>query len=123
MKRICLLLLTSFFVISCSSSLPHKIDRLADRAEAKGANYSMDQWEQSNEKFEEFVEEYVENYGSYSPAERKEINRAIARYSAAAVKSGVHGVASEVESFLDDVPDVIDEVIDGAKTFLQELGL
>jgi len=123
MKRICLLLLTSFFVVSCSSSLPKKIDRLADRAEAKGAGYSLEQWEQSNEQLEEFVEEYLENYGSYSPAERKEINRALARYSAAAVKSGAHGVASEVESFLDDIPDVIDEFVDGAKTFLQELGL
>jgi len=123
MKKIGLFILSAFLLASCATSLPGKIDNLADKVETKGASYTLEQWEKSNVEFEKLIDDYIENYDKYSIAEKKEINAAIGRYSAAALKSGAQDVASEVEDMLDELPGNIDALVEGAKGFLEGLGL
>lgn len=111
------------FLASCTAGLPGKITKLADKVEAKGDSFSEAQWERANETFEKLVDEYVDNFRSFKSSERKEINKAIAKYSAAAVKSGVKNVSSEINDILDELPDSVDGLLDGAMGFLEGLGL
>ena len=58
MKRsfsILLATLVALLMVSCTRSLPERIDRLADKVEAKGADYSLEDWEKVATKFEEMV--------------------------------------------------------------------
>lgn len=123
MKKIVIILLMASILASCTSALPGKFTRLADKVEAKGANFSEAQWEKTNETFEKLVDQYIDNYSSFKPSEKKEISKAIARYSAAAVKAGVQNASLEVNDILEDLPESIDGFMEGAKGFLEGLGL
>ena len=119
MKRILFFLLTALLMASCTSLLPGQITRLADKVEAKGANFTEAQWQKANAKFEKLVQEYMDNYSSFKKDQKKEINKAIAKYSATALKYGVGNVADTVK----DIAGDLEGILDSAKGFLEGLGL
>ena len=123
MKRILLFALAAALMSACAFSLPGKITRIADKVAAKGADFTPEQWEKTNAQFEKLVQEYVDDYDKYSTEEKKEINAAIGKYTATAIKCGVADAAKEVNSLLKKIPDSIDAAIEGARGFLEELGL
>ena len=93
MKRILILAGIVMLLSACMLSLTSKFDRLADKVEADGTKMSLEQWEKCNQQFQALVDEYIDNYSSLDSSEKKQINKAIGRYSKAAVKSGISGVA------------------------------
>ena len=123
MKRIVLLALAALLVAACAFSLPGKFTQLADKAAAKGADWTPKQWENANAQFEKLVQQYVDKYDKLSNEDKKEINAAIGKYTATALKCGVADGLKRINALLKQVPSSIDTAVEGAKGFLEELGL
>ena len=123
MKRIIFLALAALLMTACAFSLPGKFTQLADKVAAKGADYTPAQWEKANAQFEDLVQQYVDKYDKLTNEEKKEINAAIAKYTATAFKYGVANGLTQVQSLLDQLPGILDRAAEGAQSFLEELGL
>ena len=104
---------------SCTATLPSRFDAFVSSVEKNYSEFSEDEWNAANEKFEEFYQQYQENKSSYNSEEKKQINSAIVRYGKVIAKSGVEEVAGVFEDITSQIPILIDE----AKNFLEELGL
>lgn len=122
MKKILILLGIVLMMTACTGSLPGRFTRLADKVEAKGKEMSPDQWDKCNQQFEALIQEYSDKYDSFDSAQKKEINKAIARYSKAAVLSGISGAADAVSRVLEEIPGVLDGLLEGVGGFLEGLG-
>ena len=83
---------------------------------------SPEQWDKCNQQFEALIQEYSDKYDSFDSAQKKEINKAIARYSKAAVLSGISGAADTVSRVLEEIPGVLDGLLEGVGGFLEGLG-
>ena len=123
MKKILFFLMAALIVASCAFSLPGKFTELADKVAQKGADFTPEQWEKTNAQFEKLVQQYVDKYDSFSADDKKEINAAIGKYTATALKCGVADGLKQINALLKQVPSAIDTAAEGAKGFLEELGL
>ena len=123
MKKILILLGIVLMMTACTGTLPGRFTRLADKVEAKGKEMSKEQWDKCNEKFEALIEEYSDNYDSLDKNQKKEINKAIARYSKAALMSGISTAADTVNTILEEAPGVLNDILDGVGGILKEWGL
>ena len=123
MKRILLFALAAVLMSACAFSIPDKIAQVADKVAAKGADYTPEQWQKVNAQFEKLVKQYVDEYDKFSTDEKKTANAAIGKYTATAIKCGVADAAKEVNALLKKVPDSVDAAVEGARGFLEELGL
>ena len=90
---------------------------------AEGADYTPAQWEKANAQFEALVNQYVDKYDKLSNEDKKEINAAIGKYTATALKCGVADGLKQINALLKKVPSAIDTAAEGAKGFFEELGL
>ena len=111
MKKILLLLAALVVMASCTSTLPKQFTALADKVEKNGDSFSEAQWENANDQYEKLVEQFNENADKFNAEQKKEINAAIGRYQAAALKAGLKEAAGAVE-----------ELVEGTKGFLEGLG-
>ena len=123
MKKILFVILAVVFLASCTATLPARFTKLADKVEAKGSKFTEDQWNKANEQFGQLVDEYSKNYDSFNGKQKKEINRAIAKYAGAALKSGIDTAAETVEGILEELPNTLDSILQSAQGFLEGLGL
>ena len=123
MKKIVLLLFTAALLTACAFSLPGKFTQLADKVAAKGADFTPQQWEKTNAQFEKLVQQYIDRYDKLSNEDKKEINAAIGKYTATALKCGVSDGLKQINALLKQVPSAIDSAAEGVKGFLEELGL
>ena len=123
MKKILLLALAVTLMSACAFSLPDKITQIADKVAAKGADFTPEKWQKTNAQFEKLVKQYVDEYDKFSTDEKKKVNAAIGKYTATAIKCGVADAAKEVNALLKKIPDSVDAAIEGARGFLEELGL
>ena len=123
MKRILLLAFAALLVAACAFSLPGKFTQLADKAAAKGTDWSPKQWENANAQFEKLVQQYVDKYDKLSNDDKKEINAAIGKYTATALKCGAANGLTQIDALLNKIPSAVDTAAEGVKGFLEELGL
>ena len=123
MKRIVFLAVATLLVAACAFSLPGKFTQLADKVAAKGADYTPQQWEKSNAQFEKLGQQYIDKYDKLSNDDKKEINAAIGKYTATALKCGAANGLKQIDELLKQVPAAIDTATEGVKGFLEELGL
>ena len=123
MKKIVLLLFAAALLTACAFSLPGKFTQLADKVAAKGADFTPQQWEKTNAQFEKLVQQYIDRYDKLSNEDKKEINAAIGKYTATALKCGVADGLKQINALLKQVPSAIDSATEGVKGFLEELGL
>lgn len=121
-KRIAFLAIAALLIAACAFSLPGKFTQLADKAAAKGADWSPKQWENAHAQFEKLVRQYVDKYDKFSNDDKKEINAAIAKYTATALKCGAANGLNQINDLLKQVPSAIDTAVEGVKGFLEELG-
>ena len=121
-KKIVFLTLAALLMTACAFSLPGKFTQLADKVAAKGADYTPAQWEKANAQFEDLVQQYVDKYDKLTNEEKKEINAAIGKYTATALKCGVSDSLKQIDALLKQVPSAIDTALEGAKGFFEELG-
>ena len=122
-KKILFLALAAVLMTACAFSLPGKFTQLADKVAAKGADFTPAQWEKANAQFEKLVNQYVDKYDTLSKEDRKEINAAIGKYTATALKCGAANGLKQIDELLKTVPGAIDTAAEGVKGFLEELGL
>ena len=122
-KRIVFLAIAALLMTACAFSLPGKFTELADKVADKGADFTPKQWEKANAQFEKLVQQYVDKHDKLSKEDKKEINAAIGKYTATALKCGVADGLKQIQALLKQVPSSIDTAVEGAKGFLEELGL
>ena len=122
-KRTVFLAIAALLMTACAFSLPGKFTELADKVADKGADFTPKQWEKANAQFEKLVQQYVDKYDKLSKEDKKEINAAIGKYTATALKCGVADGLKQIQALLKQVPSSIDTAVEGAKGFLEELGL
>ena len=122
-KKIAFLALAALLMTSCAFSLPGKFTQLADKVAAKGADFTPKQWENANAQFEKLIQQYVDKYDKLSNEDKKEINAAIGKYTATALKCGVSEGLKQINALLKTIPSAIDTAAEGAKGFFEELGL
>ena len=123
MKKIILLAIAALLMTACAFTLPGQFTELADKAATKGADWSPKQWEKANAQFEQLVKRYEENYKKYDSDAKKQINAAIGKYMAAAIKCGVSDGLKQVREILNAIPTAVGSATEEAKGFLEELGL
>ena len=128
MKRIIALMLAALcallFAASCDRlSIPGRMEALAAAVEKNGANYTQDQWEKSNEKFDKLYQEYQEKKGSLTQDEIKRFRTASGQYVKAAVKAGVNSVSSSIEEIGEQLPGLFEEIGDFIKGLGESLGV
>ena len=112
---LCALLLTT----SCDYfSIPGRMEALAAAAEKNGDNYTQDQWEKSNAKFDKLYTEFMDKKGSLTQDEIKRFRDASARYAKAAFKAGFNSISSSIEEIGEQIPGIFEEVGE----FLKSLG-
>ena len=112
---LCAMLLAS----SCDRlSIPGRMEALAAAVEKNGDNYTKEQWEKSNEKFDKLYTEFMDKKGSLTQDEIKRFRTASAQYFKAAVKAGFNSISSSVEEIGEQVPGIFEEVGE----FLKSLG-
>lgn len=123
MKRFIFLAIAAALMTACALSLPGQFTELADKVAAKGADYTPEQWKKSNAQFEKLVQRYEEKYETFSADEKKEINTAIGKYIATALKCGVSDGLKQINEILNSIPSAVNSAAEGTKSFLEELGL
>lgn len=123
MKKILFVLAAILLMTACTSMIPGQISRLADKVEAKGADFSKDQWDKTNAQLQKLLDQYAANSDKFNTEQKKEIANALGRYAKAAVKAGVTNVSSMINAALKDVPTAVEGLVDEAKGFLEGLGL
>lgn len=112
MKKILFLLFAVVLMAAgCTASLPKQFTALADKVEKNGESFSEKQWENVNAQFDKLMEQYNKVVDKLNADQKKEISSAIGRYQAAALKAGLGKAAGAVE-----------ELVEGAKGFLEGLG-
>ena len=65
----------------------------------------------------------MDKYDTFSADEKKEINAAIGKYTATALKCGAKDAVKQINALLKQVPGAVDTALEGAKGFFEELGL
>lgn len=95
-------------IASCSSPLSNRMNDYVDEVESKCENWNADEWVESQELYNQMIEEYEKNYDSYSPEEKDAINRAIGRYSGLMLKQGFNEVGETLKDFGEKIPSMID---------------
>ena len=76
-----LAIIAGMMIFSCTAPLSNRLNDLAADAESSGNDWTEHQWELSQEEYEQLLNEYKENYDTYTKEERAAINKAIGRYN------------------------------------------
>ncbi len=123
MKKVLFYLLAAVTICiaasSCTSTLPGRFDRFVNSVERNYEKFSEDDWNEANAKFEKLFDEYKENRSSFNSEEKNRINSALARYAKIVAKSGFDSVVN----VFDEISSQIPSLIEGAKSFLKDLGI
>jgi len=133
MKRLTLILtsLLLFFTgINSSaepagSDLPSKFVSLADKAQARYAEFTKEEWKAMSEEFDALCDEYsaAKKAKSLTSEQKKTINDAIGRYQSATVKSGYNEVAEVTKDIVTKkIPDFWNETTSSISGFFKGLG-
>lgn len=112
MKKFIFLAISVLLMAACGSPLPQQFNAIADRVEKNGDKFTEEQWEKVNAEYDKLVEKYEAVSEKLSADERQEISSAMGRYQGAVLKAGIKQVGS-----------ALDEALEGAKGFLEGLGI
>ena len=108
--RLFLIVAGLLILAGCSRPLEKRVDSFVSKTEARYENYSEEDWQKSLEEYEALVQEYKDNYKSFSKEEREHINNALGRYSGILLKRGISTAG-----------DALQNLIDGASSFVKGL--
>ena len=92
MRKYLLILLVALTAASCATlRAPAKLERLVNRVERNADHYRPYQWDRVNREYEALLREYVNNYRTYTIAEKQRAMAAIGRYPARSAQAGCRG--------------------------------
>ena len=128
MRKYILILLLALTAASCSTlRAPARLERLVNRVERNADHYRPWQWDRANRKYESLVREYIQNYRTYSIAEKQQAMSAIGRYHGLLVDYGIKqglGILGGLGGYAGGLLDVLKQDVGAVEDFLQSvLGL
>lgn len=121
MKKYSTFLAAILFALCAATSCQTKSDRIDELKDFvqeianDGKDYTEEQWEKVDEKFEDLLEE-VESYKDLTPEEVKEIARIQGEYAAVAIKKNSKKLMKEMEK----AGEKLDGFLDGLKEEMKE---
>ena len=122
MKHLFAALLAALTVVLAASCnlvpLPQRMDKFVDNVEKNYTNYTQDDWDAANEKFEALCNEYQQTKGSLTQDEIKQVRSAMGRYAGIALRAGAESITGTIQEIGDELPGLLQ----GVKDFIQELG-
>ena len=128
MRKYILILLVALTAASCATlRAPAKLERFVDRVERNADRYRPYQWDRVNRQYESLLREYVDNYRSYSIAEKQQAMAAIGRYHGILVDHGIKkgiGFLGGLGAYAGGLLDLLKQDAGAVTDFLQSvLGL
>ena len=128
MRKYILILLVALTAASCATlRAPAKLERLVDRVERNADRYRPYQWDRVNRRYEALLQEYVNNYRTYTIAEKQQAMSAIGRYHGILVDHGIKkgiGFLGSLGSYAGGLLDLLKQDAGAVEDFLQNvLGL
>lgn len=128
MRKYILMILVALTAASCAVlRAPAKLERFVDRVERNADRYRPYQWDRVNRQYEALLREYVEQYRSYSIAEKQQAMAAIGRYHGILVDHGIKqgiGFLGSLGSYAGGLLDLLKQDAGAVTDFLQSvLGL
>ena len=122
MKHLFAALLAALTVVLAASCnlvpLPQRMDKFVDNVEKNYTNYTQDDWDAANEKFEALCNEYQQNKGSLTQDQIKQVRSAMGRYAGLALRAGAESITGTIQEIGEELPGLLQ----GVKDFLEELG-
>ena len=107
-KSLVVLVLGIALLASCSRPLADRMDKFVTKTEANYEKYSDQDWAKSQEQFNALVQEYKDNFDSFSKEEKERINKAMGKYAGILLKKGVS-----------EAGGVIKDAVEGASEFIK----
>ena len=128
MRKYLIILLVALTAASCATlRAPAKMERLVNRIERNADHYRPYQWDRAQRQYEALLREYIDNYRSYTIAEKQQAMSAIGRYHALLVDHGIKqgiGFLGSLGSYAGGLLDILKQDVGAVEDFLQSvLGL
>ena len=128
MRKYLLILLVALTAASCATlRAPAKLERFVDRVERNADRYRPYQWDRVNREYEALLREYVNNYRTYTIAEKQRAMAAIGRYHGILVDHGIKqgiGFLGSLGAYAGGLLDLLKQDAGAVEDFLQSvLGL
>ena len=128
MRKYILILLVALTAASCATlRAPARLERFVDRVERNADRYRPYQWDRVNRRYEALLNEYVQNYRTYSIAEKQQAMNAIGRYHGILVDHGIKkgiGFLGSLGAYAGGLLDLLQQDAGAVTDFLQNvLGL
>lgn len=100
--------------------LTERFENLVEATEEQMDKFTEQDWEKQNAKFSELVKEYKSKIENIDKEDRAEIDKAIGKYHALALKSGINEIAESATTIFDNITSTVDGFVDGLKTILNQ---
>ena len=128
MRKYLLILLLALTAASCATlRAPAKLERFVNRVERNADHYRPYQWDRVNRQYEALLREYVQQYRTYSIAEKQQAMAAIGRYHGILVDHGIKkgiGFLGSLGAYAGGLLDLLKQDAGAVTDFLQSvLGL
>jgi hypothetical protein len=128
MRKYLVILLVALTAASCAVlRAPAKLERFVDRVERNADRYRPYQWDRVNRQYEALLREYVQQYRTYSIAEKQQAMAAIGRYHGILVDHGIKkgiGFLGSLGAYAGGLLDLLKQDAGAVTDFLQSvLGL
>lgn len=109
--------------VSCTPMLPARFERFVNKVEKNASSYTKEDWNSVTDQFADLVEEYQKSYDKLSKEDRQRIDKAIGRFGAIAIKSGMSSAVQTVNEAVSGLSSTLQNVVEGVGSFLKELGI
>ena len=123
MRKYLLILLVALTAASCASlRAPARLERLVNRVERNADRYRPVDWQRANRRYEDLVREYIQNYRSYTIAEKQHAMSAIGRYHGLLVDYGIKqgvGFLGSLGTYAGGLIDILKQDAGAARDFLE----
>ena len=128
MRKYLVILLVALTAASCATlRAPARLERFVDRVERNADRYRPYQWDRVNRRYEALLQEYVNNYRTYTIAEKQQAMSAIGRYHGILVDHGIKkgiGFLGSLGAYAGGLLDLLKQDAGAVSDFLQSvLGL
>ena len=115
--------ITALILGSCKENLPKRFDTFVDQVEKKADSFTEEDWNKANAKFEKLVDEFEKNKDSLTAEQVKQITADIGKYVGIVAKSGFDTVINALNSFMNKIPSLLENIGEGIGGFFKGLGL
>lgn len=93
-----------------------------EEVEAKGASYTLNDWERADDRFETYTEDYYERFADkLTPDDQKALGRYAARYAKARAASKLKGMSDDIQEGINYMEGYMDELGESVSSDMEQL--